>query len=249
MIRPSFFLKNKPGGRTPHLLLAYNAPKEAVRLAEAVGCRVLLIPPWDRLDKPVSAHPDMLIFPLPFEDGSIRILMPEEYYRQNAAFWENTGLPILLTEHPFGKQYPSDIGLNQLVMKNTLFGKLDAAAPEILSAYRHRIAVRQGYTRCSLLKLSESAAVTSDKGLAEALAKQGTEVLLIEPGHIQLEGYDCGFIGGASFPLPDGMIGLFGDLTSHPDHSAIERFANAHGVELRSVRGPLSDFGGGVLIE
>lgn len=252
-IRPSFFSPEKDTPRTPCLLVAYNAPKAACQAAEAAGCRVLHIPEWDRLPTPVSGHPDMLVFPLPDLEGKTRLLLAEEYYAAHADFWRATGLPIALTKHPFGNLYPADIGLNQLVMDGWLYGRLDAAVPEVLDAYPEQISVRQGYARCSVLKLTEHAAITADRSIAAALEQNGIEVLLIRAGHIRLDGYNYGFIGGASFPLPTlaniRNICFFGNLSAHPDAAAISAFAEKHDVRLHSTSGELADFGGGILID
>lgn len=249
LIRPSFLSKNGQDRHTPCLLLAYNAPRMVDELAEAVGCAVLRIPPWERLPAPVSAHPDLLAFPLHREGEPPSLLLPEDYYKANADFWARTGIPIRLTDHPFDDRYPADIGLDPLVMDGRLYGRLDAVAAELLAAYPQQTGVRQGYARCSVVPLTEQAAITADRPLADALRAHSIDVLLIRAGHILLDGYGYGFIGGASFPLPDGSIGFFGDLSTHPDHAAIEAFADRHGVRLRSLPGALADFGGGILIE
>lgn len=248
LIRPSFLSEYPSRPRTPLLLLSYNAPKEACDLAEALGSAVLRIPRWERLPTPVAGHPDMLAFPLPDADGSARLLLPEDYYYAYAEFWRASGISVALTRHPFGNVYPADVGLNQLIMKGSLFGRLDAAASEILAAYPESVNVRQGYARCSVVKLSENAAITADRSIAAALSAKEVEVLLIRAGHIRLDGYNCGFIGGASFPLPDGSVCFFGDLSTHPDCKAISDFAMQQGVRLRSLSGELTDFGGGLLI-
>lgn len=58
--------------------------------------------------------------------------------------------------------------------------------------------INQGYARCSTLILNNRTAVTADISVKNALEKDGAKVLLISSGDIKLEGYDYGFIGGAS---------------------------------------------------
>ncbi len=182
-------------------------------------------------------------------DSSSSLLLPEEYYLENTAFWNALNYPLCLTHAPFGSVYPEDICLNLLPINGSLFGRLDRAAPELIAAYPHRIHVNQGYTRCSVLKLSEQAAITADKGLAAALSENGINVLCIQPGHIRLKGYNYGFIGGASFLSPDGTVCFFGNFHNHPDASSIEAFAADHRIRLRSLGNEkLTDYGGGVLL-
>lgn len=236
------------GKSAPLLLLAPNAPDDALRLAERCGCTALHIPEWELLPHPVCSHPDMLIALVPQADGSTALLLPEGYYRLHPSFWDALNLPILRTDISFEPSYPSDVRLNLLAMQGVLFGRIDQAAPELLAAYPKHRKVRQGYARCSVLKLTESAAITADQSLAAALSDLGAEVLRIRSGFIRLEGYEYGFIGGASFQLPNRQIGLFGDLSAHPDGERMTDFAKRHGVTLISLPGALTDFGGGILL-
>ena len=93
--------------------------------------------------------------------------------------------------------------------------------------------------------LSESCAVTADRGIAMALKNNGIDVLVIRSGYIELKGYDSGFIGGAGAALGGGVYGFFGDLYTHPDGKAIAEFADKHKIKAVSLSDePLSDNGG-----
>lgn len=58
--------------------------------------------------------------------------------------------------------------------------------------------VPQGYTRCCLLPVDDTSFITSDIGIANALISAGADVLVIEKGHIELTGFNYGFIGGCA---------------------------------------------------
>ena len=97
--------------------------------------------------------------------------------------------------------------------------------------------------------LSENCAVTADKGLYNALSSRGCDVLLIRPGHIALDGYDTGFIGGAGGCFGDGIYCFFGDILSHPDGAEIVGFAKKHKIKAVSLSDePLSDHGGFIVL-
>lgn len=58
-----------------------------------------------------------------------------------------------------------------------------------------------------------------------------------------------GFIGGCGVMLDDTTCGFFGDITRYPHYDALESFARAHGVRLRSLcSGPIEDLGGAVIV-
>lgn len=162
---------------------------------------------------------------------------------------------IVLCNEKAGKSYPENILLNFLYFNNTLYGKLSAIDPVIKKYCKNNnikiVNVNQGYCRCSTLIVSKNAAITSDLSVAKALKNEGAEVLLISPGNIILEGFDYGFIGGASGKIDDDTIIFFGDITKHPNYSEITRFCEKHNakIEIIGINMPLTDIGGIVKAE
>jgi hypothetical protein len=71
-----------------------------------------------------------------------------------------------------------------------------------------------------VLKISENAAITADRGMAKALSDNGITVTLIENSSISLPPYEYGFIGGAGAAFGDKVFFL-GDITSHPSYCKI----------------------------
>ncbi len=101
----------------------------------------------------------------------------------------------------------------------------------MLKDYANFIHVKQGYAKCNICPVTERAFITSDKGIATVCAKFGFDVLLIESGFIQLEGFDTGFIGGASFKISQSEMAFTGSLNLHPSKAQIEAFLNRYGVK------------------
>jgi hypothetical protein len=77
--------------------------------------------------------------------------------------------------------------------------------------------------------VSENAVITADKNIARTAEAAGADALLIStaPEKIRLDGYDYGFIGGASGMLED-TVYFTGDISSHPDAERIAEFCKAH---------------------
>lgn len=148
-----------------------------------------------------------------------------------------------------GKSYPQNILLNCLYLNNVLYGKLSAVADEV-KEYCGRnniklVNVNQGYTRCSTLIVSENAVITADNSIQKALDSNGAEVLKISEGHITLEGYNYGFIGGASGRIGNKII-FFGNIQNHPDFDKIKSFINEHNKDIQTIcpQMPPTDIGG-----
>ena len=153
-----------------------------------------------------------------------------------------------------GKTYPENVRLNCLFLNNTLYGKLSATDKTVLDFCEENgiktVDVSQGYTRCSTLIIAEKAAITADKSIEKALRKNEIDVLLISQGNIRLEGFDYGFIGGASFSGGN-TVYFFGNIRKHPDYEKISEFCKKYNsnIEILCPAEPLTDIGGAVEIE
>ncbi len=214
---------------------------EKVRASLRSYGEVVSLPEWNGLPEPVSAHPDMLFYPLP--NG--RILVGKDYYNENREFFLPFGDVFVLDEKTPSGEYPFDVLFDCLSVNDILYGKDGFVSEKIIEHYSSFVSVKQGYTRCSVAMLGDNCAVTADGGIASALKNNGIDVLVIRPGHIELKGYGCGFIGGAGARLSSGIYGFFGDLYSHPDGGMIAEFADQHKIKAVSLSDePLSDNGG-----
>lgn len=69
------------------------------------------------------------------------------------------------------------------------------------------------------------------------------DILLIQPGHIILEGMSAGFIGGTSGAIGN-TVYFNGDLSRHPDFNKIINFIENHGFKIEWTNDiPLTDIG------
>ena len=162
---------------------------------------------------------------------------------------ENKTFTIQDCRSPVGRDYPANVRLNCLYLNGKLYGNAKAVDAAVLDFCRQQripvVHVPQGYTRCSTLALHDRAAMTADKSIEKALKKDGVEVLLLAPGHIRLEGFDYGFIGGAGF-VSETTVYFFGNIQKHPDYAAIRMFCEKYKFTIRIVCKdmPLTDIGG-----
>ncbi len=204
---------------------------------------VRLLPPFSRLDTPVSCHGDMLLY-YRREDGIL--FVPREYYEENKALFH--GVRVEAVEEQFCPKYPRDVYLDALRVGENLICKEKFTAQKIKKGM-HIIGVKQGYARCSVCLLGEKGAITADEGLKTALEGVGVNVLLTKAGDIDLDGYSYGFIGGACVVIDKKVI-FFGDPICHPDGERILEFIKECGFEARYLRDErLTDYGSAVLVE
>jgi hypothetical protein len=211
----------------------------------ALGYEVKEIPPFKRLPDQICGHPDILLFKM--SDG--KLLMGEEYYRENSEFYDSLGIDIITDPISPCGEYPSDVRFDALSVNNTLYGKAGAVSEILIRRYSRFVHVSQGYTRCSVALISDSGAITADTGISRALKKDGVDVLDISAGHICLNGYDYGFIGGAGGRLDAETYCFFGDLDTHPDGKRIKSFLRQKKINAVSLSGgPLCDHGSFLVI-
>lgn len=219
-------------------LLSENVKK----IFHSLDCETLCVPPCKSLAVPVSFHPDMLFAAL----GDRCLLTDRGYMEDNAEFFSRLGrlTDIKVSEKTLAPEYPNDILFDAATNEDTLFGRLEHTAPELLEKYKVRIDVKQGYARCSTVMLS-NAAISADKGLCDKISDCGLDILRISEGYITLSGYGYGFIGGASAVLEQiKTVVFFGDVSAHKDGKKITAFCEEHGYRVLYPKGePLCDNG------
>ena len=208
------------------------------------GLEIIKLPGCKILQSPVSAHPDMLLFV-----GKGRVFCHEKYYaiakKEIDLIIERTGLSLSLSDEAWEEKYPNDVLFNAVPMGDKLVGNKRSVSKLILEAYgeENLINTKQGYTKCSTCTVGDGALITADVSVAKSATVAGLDVLLLNGSYTLLDGYDTGFIGGASGD--DGKHIFFsGSIESHPECEKIKSFCKSHGREAVSLSDkPLYDYG------
>ena len=208
-------------------------------------CEVVELPPFSALDPRVASHPDMLMFAF---DG--KLFTSRCYYDEARAvidkIIELTSMVLILTDDKTGNKYPNDITFNTFVINNRVICNAEYISKEIKKyAELHNIgvtSVKQGYAKCSAVVI-DNAVISADKGICDTVQKLGTDALKITSDGVALDGYDCGFIGGASGVWKNKVF-FCGDISKHKDCLSITNFCQSHGCEVFSLSDdPLYDVG------
>ena len=225
----------------------------AIRRLNIDGFTVIPLPPDRRLSEAVCRHPDTLIARI-----GDNIITTAEYAEDALCVFSDIReyLPDIrqhFSSDERGDLYPSDVVMNILVMGKRAFGKCDSLSECVKDVLCkdgiELIGTRQGYPACTVLKLSDGAAITADRGMARILRDQGVNVTVISEGGILLPPHEYGFIGGAS-AVYNNKVYFFGDITTHKDHELIISTIEALGMEAVSLLdGELTDLGGIIFLE
>ena len=199
------------------------------------GFGVIKLPPCRVLQSPVAAHPDMLIFIF----GN-RLFCHERYYSEAKAAVDAVvsagGFELILSDERWESEYPHDVLFNAAIVGDKLICSKKNVSRLIADAFGEEniIDTKQGYAKCSSCTVGDSGIITADVSIAKAAAGGEIDVLLLGENGTRLEGYDTGFIGGASGD--DGENVYFcGDLSKHPEGEKIADFCLAHGRQAVSL--------------
>ena len=135
------------------------------------------------------------------------------------------------------EKYPDDIRFNAACTGKYFIHNLSYTDEKLLLAAKamdmQLVNVRQGYSKCSIVVVDENSIITYDEGIVKSCRRfPDLEVLKVEKGHVKLEGYDTGFIGGASGRVGNEII-FNGDLSKHPDFESIVDFIENKGLKCK----------------
>lgn len=226
-----------------NIIIAGNISQNIKSALSEHGFKLYFSPENTRVLKGLGFHPDMQMAKV----GASLVCEPAlyDYYKTILNHAEEQ---LVCGNSTLGCNYPKDIAYNIKVVGNSVFHKFahtDSALIELLVGMT-MIDVSQGYSGCSICKVSNSAIITSDKGIHEKAQESGISSLLIRNGCIELEHFDYGFIGGASF-FCDDTVYFFGDVSHHPDYDNIESFCRSAGSSIVTLgEDPLTDYGGAI---
>lgn len=211
------------------------------------GHEVVTLPPSDTLPEGVASHPDMLIFIL-----GKKIITSKNYYKSNRRAIDEIltygQFELVLSSEELGEKYPNDVIFNAAKVGRYLIANTKYTAKEILLLADDNaltvIDIKQGYSKCSICVVSDSAVITSDSGIYKTLLeKTCLDVLKISEGFVDLPPYNYGFIGGATGEDFENVY-FCGNLNTHPDGEKIKMFCEKHSKNAVSLSsGTLTDIG------
>lgn len=206
---------------------------------------VFWLPDDPDIDPRLAGHADLSV--LKVADHTLAAAGGVYSYIVN--FLTNRGYTVIESGEQ-GKIYPQDAGL--CVCKTGPYVIYDPKTvdPVVLPLLGgKRIEVLQGYTKCSVCTVSDEAIITADRVIADKAEFAGLDVLRIEPGHIVLDGFDYGFIGGAACRLDQNTLAFTGSLEKHPNCAQIMQFLQKHAIRPVFLTGePIFDMGGAVSV-
>lgn len=198
------------------------------------------------VDPAISAHADIIALHLSSND-----IIIDKSQDALAQVLSDLDMNVHWTEKSISGAYPFDVALNFAVFGDFAVGNFKYADKNLmpLISEKRLINVNQGYCKCSMLIINESAVVTDDESIYRELMNNDFDCLLISKGDISLVGHEYGFLGGASFKLSHDTVVFFGNVKKHRDFESIKAFLDKHGCSFVCTDdGDFRDIGGIVSI-
>lgn len=219
-----------------------NLPKEKVKICivssniksviddlNDLSIETVLVPPCKDLQEGICCHADMVCHHL----GENKIVI----YDYNKSFTEqvkNLSFKVYYASEKLEKNYPNDILLNSARVGQYLICNKKYTDKIILNEIEKEniISVAQGYAKCSTLVVDEKSIITSDKSISKKALSYGIDVLEIEQGHIILDGYNYGFIGGCGALIDKNLMYFTGNVNTHQNCKEIKDFLLKRDIKI-----------------
>lgn len=204
-------------------------PNSEIKKLKSLDLSVIKIPKCNSLYDAISSHVDIQLNIL---DNS-KIIIQKDIPNSFKDELKNLNISFLESEYSLGYKYPENIFLNALILKDYFIHNLRYTDPVLLSSQSHKkiIDIKQGYSKCSCLPISDKALITNDLGVYNSLTPYGFDILYLPHGDIILDGFDYGFIGGCGGLITDDSIAFFGNLDKYIHGDKIKVFLKKYNVK------------------
>lgn len=217
-----------------------------------LGYKVVETIDLDNFRTSLSTHPDIQLTKL----GPSEVIVEPRTYDYYKKRLKKYNIRVTKGSTIVEDKYPRNIGYNlaydgRVSIHN--FSHTDSVVLEEIDK-SCKINVNQGYSKCSIAFVSDLI-ITQDPGIYKKVLATHSQaygkILLIRPGHIHLEGYNYGFIGGTSgYNDTRSTIYFLGDIKSHPDGNLIIKYLDESKTDYVSLSpGKLQDHGSLIFLQ
>ena len=211
------------------------------KLFDDLSIKVVNVAENKLLEAPVSKHADILANYV----GKSTFLV-DKNQKELCNFIENNGGKSVIVDN-IKSPYPNDCLLNFADIGDYVICNKSILTEEVIEILPKKeiIDVKQGYSKCSVCICNHNTIITDDFSIYNAvLHYSNIKSLLIEKGSVNINKYDCGFIGGCCGLIAKDTLLFNGDLSTHTDFDKIKDFLYDNDVKYIDIKGkPLTDIG------
>lgn len=226
---------NLPQGRVSSAFIDQRMSEKCRKALTDRGIQLIPLTGNSKLAYPVTSHPDMLCTHITKK----KWVFSYEVYEKNKLALDCLFLELKLCREKLGANYPLDVLYNCCVVGKHVICKETALSAtvnlELVGAGLKIVNSKQGYAKCSVCVVDDNSIITADYSIHEAAGRAGIDSLLISGGHIKLDGYIYGFIGGCSGKIAPNLIAFCGAIERHPDYKKILHFTKSKKIDIISL--------------
>lgn len=240
------FIKNAnlPDRKVSCVVVDGKICEDAKNTLKSANIKIIYTKAANGITSSIKSHPDIVLHHL---GGSLFVCEPTVFSHFDEKLGA-LGAKIVSGNTILDAKYPKDCAYNVARAGGSVFLNANYSDKAILDFdnenYTRKINIKQGYAKCSICIVCENAIITSDDGIFKAAKKNGFDALKISSGNILLDGFNYGFIGGASGLLSYDTMAFFGNISLHPDCENIKAFLKNYGIyTLALCGGELVDYG------
>ncbi|MGG7143722.1 DUF6873 family GME fold protein [Clostridium nigeriense] len=197
----------------------------------SLGLEIIEIPICNDLYESINGHVDIQFNIL--DKKSKKVIINKNINNNFKNNLKDKGITYIESKNSLKYNYPNDIILNALILEKYFIHNLKFTDENLLNDQKDKILinVKQGYTKCSCLYVSDKALITNDSGIYNSLCKYDFDILLLPPGDIILEGLNYGFIGGTGGLINNNTMAFFGDLNHYKYGNEVISFLSKYNVK------------------
>lgn len=220
-------IPNLPEREVTHAVASCEISQKAEEKLLTFGVNITKTSDYPTLYDGIKSHPDMQFHH--FGDSKF-IFAPQTH--MNICSYVNCGEEI-------GNKYPCDVKYNVARVGSYAICNKIHTEKSIIDYYNANgveiIDIRQGYAKCNVCVVADSAIITSDAGIATETVRFGIDTLLVDDKTILLKNFNHGFIGGATGKIAPDKLAVNGNINLHKNAKEIIAFAKKYSVEVISL--------------
>lgn len=210
-------------------VIAGGLSEETQKSLNKYGVEVIKIRTANTVDSRISSHADLVFLSLGGDNSAIA--KEADYLTQTSPI---NGMNIIKSDILLSDKYPYDCPLNCVIIGKYMICNVDTARKDVLEYCRRNsfeiLNVKQGYTKCSVVPVSENAVITDDISIYKG-CKDRLDVLFVDKGFVRLDGFEYGFIGGSAGKLGRNLLAFTGRIYDDLIRNKIENFCLLHNVQ------------------
>lgn len=216
-----------------NIVLDYRASTVSVDALNNMGYDVIKTPNISTLYSTICGHADIMLHKI---DKNAVIVEPTVFDYFSAKL---SNVTVMQGNTVLGNKYPFDIAYNCARIGKNIICNEKYTDSKILEYYYENgfkiLNTKQGYAKCSICIISDNAIITSDKNISKLAEKNEIDVITVNDDKIELQGFEHGFIGGATGLISDSTLAVNGDINLHSDCNKILDFCSIYNIDILSL--------------